>query len=79
MPLKLMLAIVTFTDWPVWPTFNLALDAVIVKLPTPTAMLAALDADPGEPSPVAVTAYVPIVVELRPHNATVEAFGERET
>jgi hypothetical protein len=51
----------------------------MVKLPTLTAMRAALDADPGEPTPVVVTPYVPIVVERRPHDAIVEAFGESET
>jgi len=55
------------------------LEAVIVKLPTLTAMLAAVVALPGEPVPVVVTPYVPIVVELRPHVAIVDAFGERET
>ena len=42
-------------------------------------MLAALVAVPGEPAPVVVTSYVPIDVELRPHDAIVDAFGERET
>jgi hypothetical protein len=73
-----MLVIVTLTDWPVWPTFRFALVAVMVKLPTLTAMLAAVVAVPGEPAPVVVTPYVPIEVELRPHDAIVEAFGERE-
>lgn len=71
--------IVTLTDFPVWPMFRFTLEAVRVKLPTLTAMRAALVAEPGEASPVAVTAYVPILVELRPHDAIVEAFGERET
>ncbi len=51
----------------------------MVKLPTLTAMLAALAAVPGEPRPVVVTPYVPIDVELRLHDAIVDAFGERET
>ena len=51
----------------------------MVKLPTLTDMVAALVAAPGEPVPVVVTPYVPIEVELRPHDAIVEAFGERET
>ena len=53
--------------------------ALMVKLPTLTDMVAALVAVPGEPAPVVVTPYVPIEVELRPHDAIVEAFGERET
>ena len=51
----------------------------MVKLPTLTAKLAALVAVPGDPAPVVVTPYVPIVAELRPHDAIVDAFGERET
>jgi hypothetical protein len=51
----------------------------MVKLPTLTAKLAALVAVPGDPAPVVVTPYVPIVFELRPHDAIVDAFGERET
>ena len=48
-------------------------------MPTLTAKLAALVAVPGDPAPVVVTPYVPIVFELRPHDAIVDAFGERET